>query len=112
MNCKPGDLARIVHQHLYGRMVEVLRREPLKRYALPDGWRAAAGDPATPAWVVKLLGPPVRAALRGGETRETRYGAVPDCWLRPIRDPGDDAKDEMLRPLPAEPAPAKSLETS
>jgi hypothetical protein len=29
-----------------------------------------------------------------------RSDCVPDADLLPIRDPGDDAKDEMLRPLP------------
>ena len=28
------------------------------------------------------------------------HDCVLDEFLRPIRDPGDDAKDEMLRPLP------------
>lgn len=38
-----------------------------------------------------------------------RYGPCPaghecvtyDAFLRPLRHPGDDARDEMLRPLPA-----------
>ena len=31
---------------------------------------------------------------------------IGDSYLRPLRDPGDDAVDEMLRPLPVELQPA------
>jgi hypothetical protein len=84
MNCKPGDLAIVVSvdghpllEHLLGSIRRV------KKVALAwDG----------PAWTYS--GRRFRAA---GQTCH----AIPDRWLRPIRDPGDDAKDESFRWAPA-----------
>ena len=80
MNCKPGDLAIVVKTRgrpdAIGRIVRVVRPAQPGRLG--------------PAWVID---PPL--VLKRGSGDE-----VYDCALRPIRDPGDDAKDEMLRPLP------------
>lgn len=100
-NCRPGDLARIVGPRLYGHLVEVLYATPAHRFALPDGhWHA--GRSRQGLWVVRLLGKPIEVRLDGGDTRLAQYASMPDSALRPIRDPGEDAKDEMLRPLPEE----------
>lgn len=86
MNCKPGDLAQVFRvtakeiEWALGRIVRCVRLELLNGRL---GWilehPLEEPDPGIWAW----------------------------CWiaddcLRPIRDPGDDARDEMLRPLPQE----------
>ena len=104
MNCKPGDIAYITHPKMLGHMVSVLYAEPHGKYRYPDGY-SAYFDPNQPRggyWVVESLGSLFDAPLKNGATRATRFGTIADKWLRPIRDAGDDAKDEMLRPLPHE----------
>lgn len=84
MNCKPGDLA-----------VYIGRVQSLK------GWvfRVVAPgffplDPLTPAWVTDPPPPPSQEYLA--------IGMVYDQSLMPLRNPGDDAKDESLswKPVP------------
>lgn len=96
MNCKPGDIARIIHlahaPELEGRLVEVLRAAEqhetmhLRRFG--------------PAWIVKSLcrlpadctepsGRRYRVNLPAGEEL-----AAPDAWLRPIRP--TEGEDETL----------------
>lgn len=87
MNCKPGDLAVIVSvlnpvaKFLIGTFVEVLE---------------TGFDPAGPAWLVRLN----REITNPITGERGDIGVALDVHLRPIRDPGDDAQDEMLRPLP------------
>lgn len=74
MNCKPGDLAVVVRarfdpSHL-GKIVSVVE------------WDDEAGG-----WKVD---PPIMTA-------GIPWRAVADHALRPIRDPGDDAVDEMIQ---------------
>ncbi len=75
MNCRPGDLAIVVKSNkrrdTSGAIVRVLRTYPA------DGMYCMFG----PAWVVDYQG--------------VEHHAL-DAWLRPIRDPGDDAVDETL----------------
>lgn len=99
MNVQPGDLARIVHPHLYGRLVEVLHAAPQSLFRLPDGKTHHGCD--ADEWVVEFLGPPITAwtgPSQGvfSDSRTTRYAVCGDRWLRPIRDPGDEAIDQML----------------
>ncbi len=100
MNCNPGDTAAIVYcprgaEHLRGRIVRLTNRAP-DSPAIP--WRPEID--ARVCWYYEGE----RLVLRSGKAVEY----LNDCCLRPIRDPGDDAQDEMLRPLPkAEPAPAR-----
>ncbi len=81
MNCKPGDLAVIVRsltssqERNLGHICRCVA-PAMSPWGEP-GWRI---EPPTP------LG---------------QHHAV-DVALRPLRDPGDDALDEMLRPLPEE----------
>jgi hypothetical protein len=88
MNCKPGDLAVIVGccsaygEFLIGRTVEVLSPSDL---ALVEGF----------AWNVRMLHP-ITNPLTGETGNE---GTAADAFLRPIRDPGPDAVDEVLQRL-------------
>lgn len=96
MNCKPGDLAVIRRGAAAGHYVTVVEAtsdpEPVPT-TIRDGW-----------WVVILHGPAINAERE--LMRQGDEAVAHDNNLRPIRDPGEDAKDEMLRPLPAEPVPA------
>lgn len=96
MNCRPGDLARVVVPgRFYGALVSVIEAAPVgTSFRLPCGHLnlpCEAGD-----WVVEVLGSPVPVGLELGGTRLARFGATADANLKPIRDPGDDAVDETL----------------
>lgn len=92
MNCREGDFARSVISSgcLHGKFVTVLR------LAKPEdedknGCYWPAGDPMGPAWHVQFHNVPERYS-------ECLFY---DKYLRPIRDPGEDAQDETLSWLPA-----------
>ena len=75
MNCKPNDLAICIHSEVHeriGTIVEVV---------------GPAADGAPGWWTIKSDNAPCPSPL-GWKAR--------DAWLRPIRDPGDDATDEMV----------------
>ncbi len=76
MNCKPGDVCRYIGKvdEARGMIFMVLKADPYY-----------AG-----AWIVSPSFP-VHLALGGNP--ESIY----DFSLRPIRDPGDDAVDEILQ---------------
>jgi hypothetical protein len=79
VNCKPGDLAIVVAcpphaANAIGSIVRCVRR-----------WDEMSN--VGPMWYVE---PPARSGHIG----------IGDRWLRPIRDPGDDARDETLTWLP------------
>ena len=82
MNCKPGDLAIVVRSQLgnEGKIVRCIR--------LASGWNAV--------WEID------RAIAKHTFQDKEFVRLAPDECLRPIRDAGDDARDEMLRPLPEE----------
>lgn len=86
MNCKPGDLAIVIRSSRgvsVGKVVQCIR--PLIGYVFQN---LGSAD----AWLTEPM-------LKGGPyDQET---PCPDAWLRPIRDPGDDATDETLLWLPA-----------
>ncbi len=85
MNCKPGDLAVVVKSMAghEGKILRVLKlvQTPKNYMQLPGGY-----------WMVDRQLP----GISGDMTP-----VFPDAWLRPIRDPGDDAVDETLLRLPA-----------
>jgi hypothetical protein len=86
MNCKPGDLAVIVnprHPELMDLVGRILR---VKRVIDHDCF----GDPCW-SYEGRRIKHPIAGTLRGAS----------DAWLRPIRDPGDDATDETLLWLPS-----------
>ncbi|CAA2106063.1 hypothetical protein [Variovorax paradoxus] len=80
MNCKPGDLA-LTHGAPIDNdiLAEVLELREV---------HGVYGQ----LWLIRSLGSPFHI------TPTTRHMLVvwPDKMLRPIRDPGDDAVDEML----------------
>lgn len=88
MNCKRGDLARVIdceasrHCGIVDRFVVVtnLRPDP---------------PPGCSTWCYE--GPMLRCACGCSRPIE----AIDDRLLRPVRDPGDDAVDETLQRLPA-----------
>jgi len=89
MNCKPGDLAVLIRSELgyEGAIVEVMRFIGEMRFHYPTGLRIVARD----CWEVRGRLDPVhmREVARVGVS--AGCGAVPDAWLRPIRDqPGED----------------------
>lgn len=90
MNCKPGDIAIVIHHKsvLLGRLVEVICVAPTERFRLPNGVAHLAGG--ANMWVVKSLGAPFPGALGDG-----MYGVGSDRGLRPIRG------DEMLTTVDA-----------
>lgn len=88
MNCEPKDRAWVVkiykpYQEEYlGKIVTVLRVLRI--------------DPTYgPIWEIEE---PFLVSCT--DERKVFCIGIADCCLKPIRDPGDDAKDEMLRPLP------------
>lgn len=105
MNCKPGDMAEVVRPHFrHGAIVGVQREcSPVERIflvALDREWGECG-----PVWLCAM------ATGGRGVDNATGHAAylypgdeawIADKYLRPIRDPGDDARDEMLRPLPEE----------
>lgn len=87
MNCKPGDIARIIEQ---GRNRDALVRVLDDLECDPGVWRCEALQTV----VAYRLNWPVGSFPAG----TILWG--PDANLRPIRDPGDDAQDETLSWLP------------
>jgi hypothetical protein len=83
MNCKPGDLAVLVRANLpenIGSFCEVLGASGIPDYE----------------WSVKFQSPK-RLLLSGDDSFYIGDECLcPDAWLRPIRDPGDEAVDETL----------------
>lgn len=88
MNCRKGDLAIIVRS-LTGKSVgKILRCVELSVF---NGTRKPDGtiNPG-PVWKTD-------ASLKGWDG--SNHNFVHDAYLRPIRDPGDDATDEMIQRL-------------
>jgi len=99
MNCKPGDLAVVVSRSekarfLDGRVVRCLAHVIHSRLIVPgadENWWLCEGSFADVAQRTTARSP--------REDAMTRM-ELPDAWLRPLRDPGDDAQDETLSWLP------------
>lgn len=90
--CKRGDLAFIREGAFAGHFVTVVE---LDTDLLPDQLEVDGVW-----WLCECHGAVVdafRNTLRPGD-----HAAIHDENLVPIRDPGDDAQDELLRPLPEE----------
>lgn len=109
MNCKPGDIARIVHPKEYGRIVEVLHAAPTDHeFVLPNGQIHNACSPGE--WVVQMQGAPIRALICSSPKMRsvlTMYGACADRWLRPL---GGVAVDDEVPAVDALPAPKPQRE--
>lgn len=86
LNCKAGDLARVIlHPETVkqGYVDKILRVSQLIQHPRNG----------TPCWMYE--GPLLRCQCGCGGVSI----ALADSILRPIRDPGDDATDEMLELL-------------
>lgn len=91
MRCKQGDLAVITTcppvPEAVGKIVRCVRfhgQETIHDIPYPDVWELEWGDnQVESAW-----------PWRGWGCR--------DAWMRPIRDPGEDAVDETLQAVPCE----------
>jgi hypothetical protein len=88
MNCKPGDLAVFVRSDAgnEGRIIECVRLAT-RTELIRGGFITRFG----PVWVTRE---PLIA------TSGIYLPFAIDAYLRPIRDPGDDAQDETLQWLP------------
>lgn len=101
MNCRPGDLARIVGTDvrlgLNDRIVKLTNDAP-KVVAGRPHWRLEE-----PIRVVLSMAGinPLGQVFERGECLIARF--LDDANLRPIRDPGADAVDEMVRLVGAAP---------
>lgn len=96
MNCKPGDLAYVIRSETglnLGRVVRVVRIHDSVTHDL-DGVALHGRTLGRLRWVLEK---PLRSWR--GDVMEPLYTCA-DCSLRPIRDPGDDARDETLNWLP------------
>jgi len=80
LRCRPGDLAILVKSELGINLGKFCTVE-------------SACDSIS--WFVEFA-----HAINWCNGHYGRAGVVDDAWLRPIRNPGDEAQDEMLRPLP------------
>lgn len=108
MNCKPGDLAVVRGadwtKELNNRYVVV------QRLAMDFEWQPVPGSrhAHSAVWIcIPASGGtlPVRK-LESGRLVEEASRPIGDRFLRPIRDPGDDAVDESAAWLPPVPLPA------
>jgi hypothetical protein len=86
MNCKPGDLAVVVNGPNIGGLCRVVS---------PYTVRMVEGL----CWNIECLSR-MRDNLTGNPVAPGTAALCADAFLRPIRDPGDDAVDETLQWLP------------
>ena len=89
LRCRPGDLAVIIGEPCtaiergqVGAFVTVLYLAPQAFHQLPDGLMCAPA-PRAECWVVEFP-EPMRVPTNLG-SRLTRYGAVADSALQPLR---------------------------
>lgn len=92
MNCKQGDIAIVVRSES-GREGYIVR---CVEFVGMVGWIFNGEDRKYPTWRVDRELPTL---IQQAHHKKWRNLAADFC-LRPIRDPGEDARDEMLRPLP------------
>lgn len=94
MNCEKGDLAILVmcDGSSFGRLVRCVTFLGPQRVMRKSG-EICSFD----CW---LIDPPLPDHANIGMCQ-----FAPDAWLRPIRDPGDDAVDESKAWLPPVPLP-------
>lgn len=86
MNCKSGDLAVIVRSHDVRNVGKLVKVHDIYHGRAHSWWVSCES---------------VLHGIYSDWPPGAQVGQY-DRNLRPIRDPGDDAKDEMLRPLPQE----------
>lgn len=86
LNCKPGQLARVINCELARRakLVDLIVTVRHLGRNMHGEW----------AWTFDTA--PIVRPCDCGCGRIRYYNALPDHILRPIKDPGDDAVDEMV----------------
>jgi hypothetical protein len=96
MNCRPGDLARIVglpgELRLNDHFVSLADQPPFMVHGCPH-W--ALEKPLD--FTLGIGGTNSVTGERFYAGQPVRITELPDYCLRPIRDPGPDAVDEMVR---------------
>lgn len=97
MNCKPGDLAVVVKSSGYGVAGEISKLLVGRIVRVTKLDKPVAAGLHCSADLVWSFEEPVKLEFDGKSY--TAHGIADDC-LRPIRDPGDDARDESLSWLP------------
>ena len=102
MNCKPGDLAIVIRSRAgnEGRIFTCIRLATVAEIES----HLLFSYMSQPCWITD--GEFNAKAARGDQVFHRAIDIVPDACARPIRDPGEDARDEMLRPLPNQLEPA------
>jgi hypothetical protein len=95
MNCKPGDLAIVIRGRSGkndGKIVRVIR--PSSGNQSAGGWTWVHYPEDGPAWMCEG-----GDLYTGNGNLAGNIGFFRDSSLKPIRDPGDDAVDEMVQKL-------------
>lgn len=97
MNCKSGDLAVIVESRVDTNVGGLVRVIGIDQWCEPGVWCVEALSRLTDLW--------------GMRCNPGHIGYAEDSKLRPIRDPGDDAKDETLswKPVPSTKEPKREI---
>lgn len=106
MNCRPNELAIIVKDAsnggFLGMIVTTLYLAPKGVvFDLPDGWPHERIDKTGPDWVCEFPREAFAPTVSCG-ARRTRYAAVPDSCLRPIRGGEQSDGEEHKKPLALE----------
>ena len=93
MNCKPGDLALLVNSDFetnIGKLVKVLKTSDESTPEIPEWECEAIGFLRSYQYIDDFL-------LCERPTNPGELIDIEDRDLRPIRDPGDDAVDEVIQ---------------
>lgn len=102
MNCRPGDLARIVGLHpclrLNDKIVKLADEPPFMQLGAPH-WRLETPIELT----LEVNAFNSLSGERWSRGSKVVLEEVPDQHLRPIRDPGSDAVDEIVARVGAAP---------
>ena len=99
LNCRAGDIAVLIKDILANKCdgsIVLAKDGTVVECAAIE---TVVNSPEYPGWFIKepFIG---KAVCKHGRHYEFLIVSIADRLLRPLRDPGDNAKDELLRPLP------------
>lgn len=103
LNCRPGDLARVIstpETDYVGITDRIIKVTQISEFKTPMGYVA---------WDYETM--PLSVPCPCGCGRNALIGPIADSALRPIRDPGDDAVDETLELAPPVPGTKELVST-